>query len=175
MQTFTFLCKHLDNFYLNTVGQLLDCNNYNVYQNNVLVFSLYSTSDLSLFILPTSIVRVKRERGFLKKQHHMMYDFATNELIGNFEFPDLQQTNKTTCFITFSDNSIYLFEQSNKLYRLFNPKTWNEFVFEMHNYNGSTLTYIGNQMKGTIQVSNSSNPLIIASGLFIIDEKFREP
>lgn len=173
MQTFTFQCKQVDNIYLKSVEQVQDCYNYNVYQNSELVFSVYSASELTLFILPDTVIKVKRERGFLKKQHHKMYDNETNELVGTFEFPDWQWANKTTCFITYSDNSVYSFEESNKHRRLFNPKTWNKCVFGMHNYNGGTVTYSGSQMNGTIEVLNLTNLLVLASGLFIIDEKFR--
>ncbi len=168
----TFDRRHIGNIFLTEINQELDCYQYEVKKDGLIISTMYSSAPLSLIILPDVTLRVDRERKLFRKSHHKMFNHNTGTLEGTFEFPDWQSASHTRCIVRFTDNSVYSFNQNNDHRRLLKPKTWSTFRFDMTN-SENMISYIGNQSSCEIECTNEKNLLPIVSGIFIIDEKFR--
>ena len=169
----TFNRKRLENVYLKPLRQTFDCLHYCIKRDSDLIFDLFSTPDITLISLPTGLLRIERRRKLFRKTQYYIYDHPTNCSIGTLEFLDRRSANKTCCIVTFANNSTYKLEQNNSISNIFRPKTWNQYLFEMHDYNDAFVTYSGTKTNGTITSNNLERPSMIAVGMYIIDEKFR--
>jgi len=170
---FSFQSKYIKHFYLKAVKQTIDCHHYTITREDKVVFNVYSFTEMTIVELPDFTLRINRERRLFRKRDHHIYYHTTNEYFGTFDFPDWQRPGKDNCIIRFVDNSVYFFQEDNSHRRLFKPKTWREYHFEMHNYDGDFITYSGSQSEGIIQASSPSKLVPIACGIFAIDESIR--
>ena len=122
----SFQSKYINNFYLKSVKQTVDCLHYIVNRQDEVILNVYSLSEMTIIELPGQIFRINRERRLFRKRDHRMYYHTTNEIFGTFEFPDWQRHNKANCIIRFEDNSIYSFPEDNSHRRFFKPETWRQ-------------------------------------------------
>jgi len=168
----TFDEHYIGYTFLTELNQSLDCHQYEVKNEGRIVGTVFSSSRLSLIILPDVTLRVDRERRLLKKSHHKMFNNRTGALVGVFEFPDWQSASHTRCILRFIDGSVYSFNQNNDHIKLLKPKTWALFRFDMSN-SENFISYFSSQSSGEIECTDDNNLMPIVSGIFIIDEKFR--
>jgi len=161
-----------DYYVKNLKYSLFACYKYEIVDIKGNVVTIYTSESVTLVCYSDIVLRIERNRRLFSKPHHYIYDNKSKEQLGVFEFPNWQSANKTQCTLHLNTGEVYSFLQNNDHKRLLKPSTWNRFIFEMTNSN-NLISYDGNRKSGSITCTNEANIMLIALGLFIIDEKFR--
>ncbi|OQP47727.1 hypothetical protein A4R26_31860 [Niastella populi] len=151
---------------------LYACYKYEIVDVNENITTVYASESITLVYFLDMIIRVERNRRLFAKPHHVIYDNASKEQLGVFEFPNWQSANKTRCILRLNTGKVYSFIQNNNHRRLLKPSTWSRYCFEMTN-SENWITYDGNRKMGSITSPDESEIMPIALGFFIIDDKFR--
>jgi hypothetical protein len=168
----TFEKRYIGDVFFKEVNQSLDCHKYEIKKFDRIVGTVFSSDRLSVIILPDITLRIERERRLLKKCHHRMFNNSTGGPVGVVEFSDWQSFSGTRCILRFSDGTVYSFTQNNEHRRLLKPSTWSLFRFDMSN-SENFISYFMGPSSGEIECTDYSNLIPVATGIFIIDEKFR--
>ncbi|MEP7375244.1 MAG: hypothetical protein ABI675_17725 [Chitinophagaceae bacterium] len=183
----TFTRKFIGNVLVAETGNVLtNCKFYEVLDNEVRIGRFYSGDNYSFAEFQEQKIRIESKRHFFSRSEHKIFNQYTKALIGYYEIPNGRFMGDNKAKLHLANGYTYRWKELYDHRKVLKPGTWGLYRFDL----GSEkhfISYYGRMspnhfrninpeqvFEGEVQSTEGTFLLPVFSGIFIMEEKFRQ-